>query len=172
MGITQPVRWSFTIADELGTEASLPIYGKVDPGQTVGDLLAFLTTLETGVSSLSDGHIVSERVEIIATPGVSTAAAAGSRVEQTAVLNMLPASVPRRYGISIPAFKDSLILNGKVDTTPLGPVETFLGTIASATVAQEYATSQFISLAAALLADAILTFRKKRRQLSRSSFER
>jgi hypothetical protein len=176
MAIDTAVRFSLGIRDGLGTEASNTYYAEVDGSAT--STAALLTTwgqLAQAVDAVVDGQIVRGSVSVIADPAVvtgpilKTAPAAGSRVEQTAVLNFSNTISPHRFGEAIPALADGNISGGKVNLTPGQPVPllvTFL-TTASATLA--WANNNQQTLVG--LIDAILSFRKRRKQLSRSSFE-
>jgi hypothetical protein len=177
MAIDTSVRATLTIVDGLGTEASNAYYAEVDgAATTVADLLSTWGTLAQKVDAVVDGQIIRGEVCVIADPTTVTAPilkttpAAGSRVEQTAVLNFSNTISSKRFGEAVPAVADANISGGKINLTAGQPVPllvTFL-TTASATLA--WANSNQQTLVA--LVDAVLSFRKRRRQLSRSSFER
>jgi hypothetical protein len=177
MAIDTATRFSLTVVDELGTEASATFYAQVDGAvATPASLLAMWAVLAQGVDAVTSGQITKGSVSILADPTVvtgpilKTAPEAGSRVEQTAILNFSNPITPHRFGEAIPALADDNILSGKVNLTAGQPVPLLITLLTTATSAFEWATNNQQALVA--LVDALISFRKRRKQLSRSSFER
>lgn len=164
-----PLHFSATIRDGLGTEATTTAY--LNPADTttlavlVGDLGTWLSDLD----AVTDGLIRASRIEIVpALPGglkTSTGATfAASRVEQTGVLNFSATGTSRKEGMVIPAISNSAIVAGKVDLTNAA-ITALITLLTSGPYTNPY------NQALVALLDAILSFRKKRKQLQRSSFE-
>lgn len=179
---TQAIRFSATVQDETGTTASAPSYALIDPAQTVTQMLADFATWALALDALTDGQIVKGRIEVAvdlttaaytgATPPLKTAPVEGGRVEQTGVLNFSPASILRRYGQVIPAIADTLLGTGdRIDLTnaAVGVFRDILKNTGGVTVLGY--TNPAEQLLASFV-DAVTSFRKRRRQLARSSFER
>jgi hypothetical protein len=103
--------------------------------------------------------------------GVKAAAAAGSRVEQTGVLGFLATGSDKRYSAAIPALSNgATVLNGDrivlTVTDPIGlliKILTTVGTVLSWCNEHYQLIQKFV--------DALVSYRKKRKQLQRSSFE-
>jgi hypothetical protein len=173
MANTLQGRFSYTVIDELGTESSVPFYVLLDPALTVGDMLVDAnTTTAQALDKLTDGQITQVRAAVLSNPiGVKNAPIAASRVEQTGLFNFFNTSNTRRFGEALAAFKSSLIVNGKINLSATDVVN-FITLLTTAFADGEYATNEYIPLAGGSLADALLSFRKRRRQLSRSSAER
>lgn len=170
MALTAPARLSVTIRDELGTEASTVAYLMVDPTSTLASLAAAAQAWATDLDAVVSGRIV--KVSAILLPGLpgglKAAAAAGSRVEQTAVINFHDASTGHRFGMAIPSIADSKIVGGKLNLADAA-VQALVVLITTATGTEAFATPARQLITGAV--DAILSFRKRRKSLSRSSFE-
>lgn len=164
---------SATIVDELGIEASAPFYALLDSGQTLAAIMADVNAFWAALDLCTDGHMRKVKLEIVpALPtGVKTAAVAGSRVEQTGLLGFSATGTTKRYSGAIPALSNttSVFNAGKivlVTSDPVGALITILTTVATA-IAWLNDHGQEISA----FVDALVSFRKKRKQLQRSSFE-
>jgi hypothetical protein len=87
-----------------------------------------------------------------------------SRVEQTGVLNFSNTATSRRYGQALPSIRSNLLTAGKID----------LKDAALAALVALLTSGPFTNAAQQVLAalvDAIIAFRKRRKQLQRTSFE-
>lgn len=170
MALTAPARFSASIIDELGTTASTVAYLMVDPTEPLAALAASAQAWATALDTVTSGAIT--KVEAILLPGLpaglKATAAVGSRVEQTAVINFTDVSAIHKFGQAIPGIADAMIRNGKLDLTNAA-VQAFVVLITTATGTQAYATPARLVINHAV--DAILSFRKHRKSLSRSSFE-
>lgn len=177
MANTQPVRFTFSVLDELGTRAAITDYALMDPTATVANLIAAWGAQATLLDAVTGCQITGGGVEMSDTNaqmtalGLKSAPVAGSRVEQTGVFNLSNSSTPRRFGIAVAGILDSLISAGRIVITEGGPVDLWLDLIEAAGTATtpQYANTAGQSLVA--LVDAFLSFRKRRKQLSRSSRE-
>jgi len=164
---------SATIVDELGIEASAPFYALLDSGQTLAAIMTEVNAFWTALSLCTDGYIKKVKLEIVpAVPtGATTVASVGSRVEQTGLLGFSATGTTKRYSGAIPALSNqtSVFNAGKIVLTggdPVGALITILTTVATA-LAWINDHGQEIQA----FTDALVSFRKKRRQLQRSSFE-
>lgn len=170
---TVPVRVSTTIVDEWGIEASTAFYALADDSKTLAALDTEVGDWLTAMDGVTDGYLKDARVTILpALPGgVKTAAATGSRVEQTGVLGFATTGNNKRSSFAIPALSNgSTVLGGdRIVLTAIDPVGvliailTTVGTVLTWVNAHNQQITAFI--------DAIVAFHKKRRQLQRSSFE-
>ncbi len=179
---SQALRFSATIQDETGTTAATPSYAKVDPAQTVTQLVADYAAWALALDALTDGVIRTGRISIPidltttaytgATPPLKTTWVEAGRVEQTGVLNFSPAAILKRWGQVIPAIADSLLLGGdKIDLTNAAVV-TFLNLLKNAGGITTFGFTNANVQELANFVDAVTSFRRRERQLGRSSFER
>src|SRR5579872_817764 len=164
-----PLHFSATIRDGLGTEATTQAYLNVPDSTALSALVGDLGTWLTDLDAVTDGLIRGTRIEITpALPGglkTSTGATfQASRVEQTAVLNFSATGTARKEGFSIPAVSNSAIVAGKVDLANTA-IQALITLLSGGLYTNPY------NQALVALLDAILSFRKKRKQLQRSSFE-
>lgn len=164
-------QFSFTLQDALGTKASLALYALVDDTTTAADLAGQWQAYAADLTAVTDSKIIGGNASLVLTPTTSQAGkpTSANRVEQNALLGYIVTASGRRFSIATPGWKDSLISGGTVVLT--GAAGTW---IAALTGAQAVATgvntsNDFLALGAA--SDAVLVFRKHRRQLARSSYE-
>lgn len=167
---TGQVRFGATIVDELGTEASTNAYVLADTSQTAAQIATAAQAWASALDGVTAGQITGVRASIpVPLPGgIKATPDAGSRVEQTAVVNLRAGTTPRRWGIAIPGVKDALIVAGKLNLADV-LVTTLTGLLQGATLAGTYITPYGNALGA--IVDAVLSFRKRRKQLARTSFE-
>jgi hypothetical protein len=170
MGYTQFARYSISIVDELGTEASGTYYAMLDPSQTITAALAAWTSLATAVDAVIGAQITKGRVDLITLPpgGAKAAPVAGSRVEQTGLFNFVATGTTHRFGSDTPGFADTKISAGKVNLAD-ADVQALITLLTTVITVLTWCNEHQQALAT--LKDAILSFRKRRRQLSRTSFE-
>jgi len=94
---------------------------------------------------------------------------ADSCVEQTGVFNVPSSNSGRLFGIAVPGLDNSMIVDGEIDlsdTDVAAFVSAIEGTYTAGGVFTNNNWQQLNDLA-----DAFLSFRKRRKQLSRSSYE-
>jgi hypothetical protein len=161
MANTQPARLSFTVQDELGTEASIAEYAMVDPAMTVTQLAGAWQGQATLLDAILDARILrGSAVLLNAMAGGKGAPAAGSRVEQTGVFNFTNAITAHRFGIAVAGLADSVIVGGRIDVAEDGPVDLWADSLVAAiTGGGVYTNTAQQSLA--VLVDAFLSFRKR-----------
>jgi len=170
MAFTQDVQYSYTLLDGLGSHASMVIYAKADPTKTLTNILADWETFAALIDLIVGGQILHGQVRLLTAPSGSEKSSPGStsRVEQTGVFDFPNATNSRIFGEAVPSLADSVIVGGQIDLTDTN-VANFVTAMSTATANSEPTTNQFLVLTA--LRDAFLSFRKHRKQLSRSSFE-
>ena len=173
MANTTPVRVSTTVVDEWGIEASSAYYALADPTQTIAGLVTEVQAFATAFDGTTLGYLKNIRATILpALPtGVKTAAASGSRVEQTGILGFIASGSSKRASFNIPAIGgDATVLVGdRITLTAIDPVGvlitilTVVGTVLAWCNAHNQQITGFL--------DALIGYHKKRKQLQRSSFE-
>jgi hypothetical protein len=168
MAVTVPARYSYTIIDELGVEASNVYYALIDPTATVTQLNTFWNDLYTVLQAITDGSIIRGRVEILEVPSVIAEPVVGGRVEQTGLFNFSATGTPHKFGEAVPAISNTVITTAGIDLTNAAVIAwiTFLET--SLTVLEWTSNNRQELLT---LLDAVLSFRKRRKQLTRSTYE-
>jgi len=164
-----PLNFSATVVDGLSTEASTLAYAEYADTTTLADVITDLNSWVADVDACIDGAIKANHIRI--TPAVlgthkspTGATFVASRVEQTAVLNFANGTTSRKYGQALPSVRSDLLTAGKIDLTDaaISALITLLTSGAFTNAAQQALTA---------LVDAIIAFRKRRKQLSRTSFE-
>lgn len=177
MANTQPALISFSLEDELGTKASVAFPCLLDPAMTITQLNAALAAEATAIDAIVGAAVIGASVAVQATPAQLAAAtakdtpAAGSRVEQTGVFDLKNATTTRLFGIAVPGLSDDVIVAGAIDLTEDGPVDVWLDLIETAGSASVPQITNSAQQAVTTLSDAFLSFRKRRKQLARSSRE-
>lgn len=169
--MSNPTVLSYTVRDELGTEASCQFYINYDGAvETVQALIGEWLAAGALVDAVTGGQIVHGRITIpvVADSSWKSAPASGSRVEQTALINFSTASNSRRNGFDIPAVKDALISGGKL-LVASGALKALADALIAAFTNGAFATAGGESITNWV--DAVLSFRKHRKQLTRSSVE-
>ena len=170
MALTAPARLSVSVVDELGTEASTVAYLMVDPTQPLAALAASAQQWATDLDAVIGGKITKVSAILLPglPPGLKANPVAGSRVEQTAVINFASAGNVHRFGMAIPSVADSKLAGGRLNLSDAA-VQALVVLLTTATGTQAFATPAQQIIVSAV--DAILSFRKRRKSLTRSSFE-
>jgi hypothetical protein len=102
--------------------------------------------------------------------GFKTAPIAGSRSEQTAIFNLKAAGNNRRWGVDVPGVRDTFVVAGKVDETA-GAITTLIHLLDGTTAWSVGQAANAAFQAITGIVDIVLSFRKHRRSLGRTSFE-
>lgn len=170
MAFTQKTQYSFRLLDELGTKASMVVYALADPTKTIADLAADWETLAALIDAITSAQITGGKAELVVVPSgdEKTAPADGSRVEQTAVFDYPDGTSGRLFGEAVPGLADTMILGGAINLSD-PDVSAFVAAMTTPTANSEVTSNTFQDLGA--LHDAFLSFRKRRKQLTRSSYE-
>jgi len=168
---TVPVRFSATFVDEWGIEASAAYYAQADDTQTIAALAADAAAMTTLLDNVSDAYIKGTRITIlpVVPTTIKTAAAAGSRVEETAILNFVPTQVSRRYGADVPAPKDTLMVADRLTISGGNAWVLLIAALTTGLTVLKWANEHQQELSK--FVDALIGYHKKRKQLQRSSFE-
>jgi hypothetical protein len=168
MANTQPARLSFSVEDELGTEASITEYAMVDPTSTVAAITGAWQSQATLLDAILAGRIVKGSAVLLnSMAGGKAAALAGSRVEQTGVFNFTNTVTDRRFGIALASLSDAVIAAGRISVPEDGPVDLWADSIVAAIAGGGVYTNEAQQQLAALV-DAFLSFRKRGSLRSRS----
>lgn len=172
--VNYAVRVSATIKDSWGLEASTAGYATLPVDtSTVANLVTDWSAWVSALDAITDGYI--SRSDIVITPalpgGIKSSANAGSRVEQTGLLGFSATGTTKRYSFPVPALSNgaSVLSGDRLLLTAGFPVPSFDTILTSAGVALKWANEHNQEIVAFL--DAIISFRKKRKQLQRSSYE-
>ena len=170
MANTQKTRFSYAVVDELGTHATIALYALVDPATTVAQLANTQAAVVTDLKAVLGAGIEASGIHLEMSE--SDTVTAGSRAEQTAVLDYNVPASGRQAGIALAGWLDSLVGAGGAPTIGSGAGATLVAALTGAlpgTATGERTNNAFQALGD--LVDAFLSFRKRRKQLSRSSEE-
>lgn len=169
------VRFSASIVDELGTKATTVAYGVVPDTVTLAGLMTAQGAWVSALDGVTDGAITGSTAVIQSGPLATDKGAgagkakAGSRVEQTGVVNYTNATNTHPWGEAIPALADATITAGKLDLTNAAVIA-FNAILTGALAGGNYTNPYLQAISG--IKDAILSFRERRKQLQRSSYER
>ena len=152
MAKTLAVHFEATIVDELDIQAETSVYALVDPTAAFADVITELNTWLADLDACSDGQIIGTELEVLpALPGgLKGSATAGSRVEQTGILNFNATGDTHLWGATIPALSNggTVTSGGKIVLTGGSPANTLYALlVGGGTAALEWtnATSQALS---------------------------
>ena len=167
---------SATVVDSWGTEASAPAYAFADSTQTLASIVTEAQAYVTALDGVTDGRITKMHIQIVPSlpTGLKTGAVAtGAKVEQTGIVNFSTTGTSKRYGYAIPAVSDAQLTGDRIDATVFGVASTgmdaLLALLTGVYTALYWCNEHSQQIIA--VRDAIVSFRKKRRQLGRSSLE-
>jgi hypothetical protein len=169
MANTQPASFGFSVVDELGVRASTTIYALVDPTLILSDQVTQWQALASALVGVIDGQVVEGDIRIRLTPTADQSGkpAAGSRVEQTEVTNLVVTGTGgKRAGTAVPSWADALITAGK-PVIGSGAGATWVAAITGTYTGGVLTSALFTALGA--VSDAFLSFRKRRKLLFRES---
>jgi hypothetical protein len=168
-----PTVMSYLVEDELGVSASTRAWINYDgAAETVQALIGEWLSYGGLLDASTDGKIVGGRItiELIPDPSWKASPAAGSRVEQNAVLNVTSDNNSHKTAYVVPAVKNSLLTgsfpNFAINVTS-GAIKALGDAIKGGFTNGNFSTLG--GLAATKWVDALFTFRKHRKQLSRVS---
>jgi hypothetical protein len=170
MADTQRARISVGVVDQLGTRATIPLYALIDPASLVSDVAASVAATATVLKAVLGAAITDVNVTL-EFPEVD-AADAGSRVEQTAVLDYNVPASGRQAGIALAGWLDGLVGPGGAPMISGAAGAAAVAGLTGAlppTILGIWTNSAYQPLGG--LNDAFLSFRKRRKSLSRSSEE-
>lgn len=167
--MADPTILSYTIQDKEGVETAHSIFVNGPTSGLISDLQTYAAAYATVLDAVTDGVIVRGRIDIPMTgfSGLKTTAGPND-VEKTGLFNFGNSSTRYKIPIDVPAIAQAVISGGRINlgATAVTNWITFLET-ASSTIT---AVSKFLAVLQNVV-DALLTFRKHRKQLIRRSFE-
>jgi len=174
MALTLPVRLMARIIDEKAVEARSYAYALIDPSSSFTAVLAFLTSWLTDLDACTDGQIVEGTITAVpALPGgLKGSPVAGSRVEQTGILNFTATGTTHVWAETIPALSNGATVQslGKIILTPGDPVPVLAALMLTGSGIFEYTNNNQQLLVS--LKDCLISFRQYNRQLATTSYER
>jgi len=159
---------SVQLLDALGTVTATPIYMEADDSKTIIQALTEAATLLSSVDAISDSQVVGAemRFKIPLGGGLKDAPISTAENERTVLFNFAQAGVPYKFAVDIPAFREDYIVDGRPDLT-VTQVGDFVDLLTNAGTVFTYVSTALAALSA--LVDALLSFRKHRKALSRRS---
>lgn len=168
MALDTAIRISGLFNDELGTNANSQLYAMVDSSIPLGTIATHATSGMLLLAGLSGAHLREIALSIVVPELGLPPPLAGARVEQCGLFNFSNDKDPRRWAAVVPALQNHMISQGKID---LGnpDVQDFINDLIAVDATFRFTSPQGHNLVALL--DAIISYRKKRRQLQRTSFE-
>ena len=173
MATTLALVMEATILDELGVKARAFAYALVNPANTFSDIATFFNSWLADLDALTDGQIIDASYEVLPglPSGLKSSPASGSRVEQTGILDFLDATSGHRWGAAIPALSNStsVISGGKIVLTSGSPADTLKTLLLTGGAVLEWSNANQQALIS--FSDALITFRKHSKQLSRLTWE-
>lgn len=169
MASTQPASFGFSIVDELGVRASTTVYALIDPTLVLSDQVTQWQALATALAGVTDGKILDGDIRIRLAPTVDQTGkpVAGARVEQTELSSFVVTGTGgKTAGVDVPAWSDSLITSGK-PVVGSGAGATWVAAITGTFTGGVLTNATFQAVGA--LVKAFLSFRKRRKPLTRES---
>lgn len=161
---------SFTIQDELGVQATMPVFLQGPDTATLANIHTSIVDIGNELDAIIGGRILEATVTFHPVNGTTwkTAADAGSRVEQTGLFNYSNDTTPYKFGIDVPSLSDAVLDGPRIDLDN-SDIGNFVDLFTAAIGVFTAVTNGYDPLVALL--DAALTFRKRRKQLTRVSKE-
>src|ERR1035437_4243898 len=161
----QQMVFSARLVDSNGRSRACHAYYSIDDGITVATLLGHLEGFGSGIQNISDGLVKSLSVSIADRAWVPTAVNnGGAPIEQTGVLNFNATGSPRRWGLAIPAISNHRLIGDHINL-PNEDVAILIAILTGGNYTNDHGQ------ALTTFADAIVSFRRDRKQLQRASFE-
>ena len=168
------VRVSATIKDSWGIEASTAAYANLEVDTaTIADVVSDWSDWVSALDNATDGQIIRSDISISPSlPGdVKGSPVSGSRVEQTGLLGFSATGTTKRYSFPIPALANgaSVLSGDRMVMTSGFPIPALEDVLTTAGAALTWCNDHHQEISAFL--DALISFRKKRKQLQKSSYE-
>jgi len=161
---------SASLHDAIGVPSTTNLYLKIPDTVTVANLATFVQDYSAVLDPITGAQIDRMDIKInLPFSGAKSAPVAGSEVEKTGLFNFEQAGSFYKFGIDIPAIAASVLTSGgliDLTNTDIQAWITFLGTVTAGITV----VSKFLNALVALL-DALISFRKHRKQESRRTIE-
>jgi|SRR5579871_566836 len=166
-------RVSCTIVDELNVEARLAMYFLIDDSDSLADLMSRAFGWLQIIQPMTGGIITAWQLSIYGdASSFAGTPTAGARVEQTGVFDFVPSGGSgRKFGLPVPAIVNGVLSGGKVDLTN-SLVTALINQVTNTNSTFTPADAHFTSLYGGSLSEAFFCFRKRRKQLERSTLTR
>ena len=154
---------SYTVQDELGITAPSRVPFTSLDTTTISELGDMATTVGGELDLVTSGKITGVRVELYfpVGSGWKSSPTAGSRVEQTGLVNFFNATTKYRFGIDFPALADSLISGGKI-LIDSGALRNLCNLLIAGVSDDNTTFCNTAQQALTSIADALVSFRKHR----------
>jgi hypothetical protein len=165
--------YSYSLVDAVGTTATALVFATLPAGATLTQAQANFVSLGAALDGVTGAQIRrgSMRINFAADGAWKAAPDADSLVEQTATFNVGVAENSRRWGINVPAIKDTLLGVGDAVLVANAAVIAFTKAVDGTTALTIGNVANAAFQVATSAIDVVTAFRKHRKQLSRSSFE-
>jgi hypothetical protein len=173
MATTLTARFVAKIVDELQIEALSTSYALLDPTSTQSNVETLWQDWLAALDACTDGQIIDSWYTVSPTlpSGIKTAPVAGSRVEQTGLLNFVATGSSQRAATAIPALSNGATVTsgGKIVLTAGDPIPLFISLLLTGAALLEYTND--VGQALVSLRDTLISFRLYNRQLAAASYE-
>lgn len=165
---TRPGIFTVGVVDKLGIVGTAPVMVEIDDSKTLSQVITDLSLYAGKVAALSQGVTTYSKVTVKLETGNDTSTALGD-IEKTAVFNFANASDAYAQAAIIPDVNPSILnVDGKIDLTN-ADVTAFVTFMTSVHTAITVVTKGVRALTA--LIDALISFRKHRKPLTRKTKE-
>lgn len=163
-----PALFSATVVDAYGIPGQIRVNVEVDDTKTIAQLNTETASWASSLAPLTQGIITKVKFEIINETGVDPAGAVGD-IEKGALFNFSNATDAYAYGVLIPDVNPSILNTaGLVDLTNTD-VTAFVSLLTTAGTVITAVTTGVRALTG--LIDALISFRKHRKPLTRKTKE-
>lgn len=160
-----------SVVDYLGDPSSFQTYFSADDTSTLAQVITDAIALQVKQDKVMDGQITNQEVKLtvpldigtIKTSPVNTA-----EVERTGLINFSQSGIKYKYGLDIPTLARTIWDLGAAWLTNTD-VKALIDLLLAGGTVLVYTSKYLNDLVAAI--DGVLTFRKHRKSLIRSSFE-
>lgn len=170
MADTIPAQFSYTLQDELGTKGVALVNALVDPAATVTQLNGQWSAIGLLLDAITSGKIIGGHYRVLEGTIGKTAPSTGSRIEQSGTFNFSATGTSYKTPVLVPSLVDTAIgAGGRIDLANADVLAFFTALTTAVAGVLEWTSANRQALLA--LVDALLSFRKHRKQLQRSSFE-
>lgn len=161
---------SIEVLDAEGVTATQMLYLTIPNLVTIADLGLFVGSYAPLLDAIVDGQLMNAKFTIVVPlpSGLKSAPASGSNVESTGLFNFSQTGSRYKFGVDVPAIANSKIVSGRINLSD-SDISAWKSFILS-TGTTINVVSKFVLILASLL-DALRSFRKHRRALTKRSFE-
>lgn len=171
MADTVPMQFSYTLQDAFGTKGVALINALADPAATVANLQTQWASIGALLDAITSGKIIGGHYRALQGPvDTDGKPAADSRIEQSGIFNFSATGTGYKQAVLVPSIADAVLTTGgRIDLANADVSAFFTALVTAVAGVLEWTSANRQALLA--LVDALLSFRKHRKQLQRSSFE-